>query len=187
MKRKWLSLLLILTMLLVIAAVSGCSGQSADKNSDKTPVTPPADKKMIEQDITLYFSDDQAMYLNAEVRTVEVEEARQAEQIRTAVINELIAGPEDSTLYRTIPPEAKLLGIEVKDAIAYVDFSEEIRTKHWGGSTGEIMTMGSIINSLTELEGIEKVLVLINGEIQETLVGHLEISEPSGRIESLLE
>lgn len=49
------------------------------------------------------------------------------------------------------------------------------------------MTMGSIINSLTELEGIEKVLVLINGEIQETLVGHLEISEPSGRIESLLE
>ena len=97
------------------------------------------------------------------------------------------SGPEDSTLYRTIPPEAKLLGIEVKDAIAYVDFSEEIRTKHWGGSTGEIMTMGSIINSLTELEGIEKVLVLINGEIQETLVGHLEISEPSGRIESLLE
>ena len=106
---------------------------------------------------------------------------------RKAVIDELIKGPEDSNLYQTIPPETKLLGIQIKDKIAYVDFSEEIRTKHWGGSTGEIMTMGSIVNSLTELEGIEKVLVLIEGETQDTLVGHLDISEPSGRIESLLE
>lgn len=183
MNKKRLCLFVLILSMFVLAA-AGCN-PTADRDSDKTP--PPATaNETIEQDITLYFSDDQAMYLKPEIRTVTVEKARQEEQIREAVINELIKGPRDSNLYQTIPPETKLLGIEVKDQIAYVDFSEEIRSKHWGGSTGEIMTMGSIVNSLTELEDIEQVLVLIEGETQETLVGHLDISEPSGRNESLL-
>ncbi|NLB53491.1 MAG: GerMN domain-containing protein [Syntrophomonadaceae bacterium] len=185
MNKKRLSLFVLILLVFLLTA-AGCMGQSGD-GSEKTPGSAAENTATIDQKITLYFSDDQAMYLKPETRTVTVEKARQEEQTRMAVIDELIKGPEDSNLYQTIPPETKLLGIQIKDKIAYVDFSEEIRTKHWGGSTGEIMTMGSIVNSLTELEGIEKVLVLIEGETQDTLVGHLDISEPSGRIESLLE
>ena len=49
------------------------------------------------------------------------------------------------------------------------------------------MTISSIVNSLTELEGIEAVIILINGETQETLAGHLDISEPFGRFETMLQ
>lgn len=185
MNKKWLSGLLIFSLLVFSSLVFGCA-DGAGGEGQKTSETPLTKNQKVEKEITLYFSDDQAMYLQSETRLVTIEKDRETEQLPAAVINELIAGPKDSNLYRTIPPEAKLLGIEIKDGIAYVNFSEELRTRHWGGSTGEAMTMGSIVNSLTELNGIEKVLVLINGETQETLVGHLDISQPSGRIESML-
>ena len=181
MNNKWRSCLLILSFIVFPALVFGCAGKWP--GGSQTPVIP---TDRIQQEITLYFSDDQAMYLQGEKRMVTVEKDQEAQQIPDAVINELIAGPADKNLYPTIPPEAKLLDIEIKAGIAYVNFSEELRTKHWGGSTGEIMTVSSIINSLTELDNIDEVLILINGETQETLVGHLDISEPFGRIESLL-
>lgn len=185
MNKKLLYLLMAMMFVFMLAA-AGCEG-TAEDDSDKTPDPAVNDGATIEQEITLYFSDDQAMYLQPEIRTVTVERAEQEEQIRMAVISELIKGPEVGNLYPTIPSGTKLLGIEIRDKVAYVDFSEEIRTEHWGGSTGESMTLGSIVNSLTELEGIEEVMILIEGETQETLVGHLDISEPAGRIESLLE
>ena len=181
MNKKWRSCLLILSFVIFPALVFGCAGKWP--GGGQTQVIP-ADR--VEQGIILYFSDDQAMYLQGEKRMVTVEKGQEAQQIPVAVVDELIAGPTDKNLYPTIPPEAKLLDIKIEAGIAYVNFSEELRTKHSGGSTGEIMTVSSVVNSLTELDGIEAVQILINGETQETLVGHLDISGPSGRIESML-
>jgi germination protein M len=182
MNKKWWSCFLILSIILFPALVFGCAGKWP--GNTQRPVTSP-DK--IDQEITLYFSDDQAMYLQGEKRLVTVEKGQEAQQLPAAVINELISGPVKQNLYPTIPPETTLLGIEIKDETAYVNFSEELRTGHWGGSTGEIMTISSIVNSLSELEGIEAVMILINGETQETLAGHLDISEPFGRFETMLQ
>ncbi len=181
MNKKWWSCFLILSIILFPALVFGCAGKWP--GNTQRPVTSP-DK--IDQEITLYFSDDQAMYLQGEKRLVTVEKGREAQQLPAAVINELISGPVTQNLYPTIPPETTLLGIEIKEETAYVNFSEELKTGHWGGSTGELMTIISIVNSLTELKGIEAVMILINGETQETLAGHLDISEPSGRFETML-
>jgi spore germination protein GerM len=76
--------------------------------------------------------------------------------------------------------------LKITDQIAYVDFSEEIRSKHPGGSAGELMTLNSIVNSLTELPEIKKVQIMINGKKVDTLVGHADLSQPLGRDESII-
>ncbi|MFN3699563.1 MAG: GerMN domain-containing protein [Dictyoglomus sp.] len=80
-----------------------------------------------------------------------------------------------------IPKGTKLLGLSVKDSIAYVNFSEEFRKNHPGGSLGELLTIYSIVNTLTEFPEIKKVQILINGAILETLAGHIDLTSPIER------
>lgn len=143
------------------------------------------DQETSQQEVVLYFADDQAMYLQAEKRTISVNDDSSALPLKE-IINELIKGPQDQALSAVIPAEAKLLSVEVKESVAYVNFSEEIRTKHWGGSTGETMTIMSLVNTLTEFEEIQGVQILIKGEKQDSLVGHWSIDQPIERDESLI-
>ena len=71
-----------------------------------------------------------------------------------------------------------MLSVSVVDHVAYVNFSKEFRTKHWGGTTGESHTIYSVVNSLTELDGIDKVQFLLDGDNMDSLAGHMETSEP---------
>lgn len=129
--------------------------------------------------ITLYFPDEQAMHMIPEQREVSKDEPLEA-----AVVKELMKGPKTPGLTSTtIPKEAKLLSVEVKDEIAYVNFSRELIEKHVGGSTGEMMTIVPIVNSLTELPGIKKVQFLVEGNKRKTLAGHLIFDEPFERNE----
>lgn len=132
--------------------------------------------------VTLYFTGENAMYLEPEVREVQ-KDGRPLEQI---VVEELIKGPTKPGLFRTIPEGTKLLSIEVKDGIAYVNFSKEFKENHWGGSTGEAHTINSVVNSLTELPGIEKVQFLIEGKKEDTLAGHMIFDEPFSRNENII-
>ena len=84
---------------------------------------------------------------------------------------ELIEGPSNEDLRKTLPPETRLLSIVVNDGVAVVDFSQEFQTKHWGGSAGEGLTIQSLVKTLTSIEGIDKVQVLIQGEVIDSLVG----------------
>jgi germination protein M len=139
---------------------------------------------------SVYFSDDQANYLVRENREAQIEgivEGESGLDMRAKLaIEALIRGPTQPNLYPTIPEGTKLLGLEVKDKTAFVNFSKEISEKHWGGSTGELLTIGSIVNTLTQFAGIEKVQILIEGKIEPTLAGHADISVPLAKNKELL-
>lgn len=186
MHKKGIISLLVTGILLLIVLVSGCSSSQDSDQSSNNPPSPSQDETTFRtQEIVLYFGDDQAMYLVPEKRTIKVPET--ADKLPTgAIINELIEGPNDESLRPTIPKETKLLSVKIEDKTAYVDFSEEIRTKHWGGSAGETMTITSIVNSLTELDGIDKVQILIAGEKQDSLVGHWYIGDPIERMDDII-
>lgn len=169
------ALVLIIFAALLLLVSTGCSWNAPTENTN--PKQPPISSKPMEQpeSIKLYFSDKQGMYLKPEVRQINV----QGEQLADMVIKELIKGPQEKGLQATIPAETKLLSLKIADSVAYVNLSKEIQTKHWGGSTGEIMTVYSIVNTLADLNiGIEKVQLLVEGEKQQTLAGHLDTLEP---------
>ena len=102
------------------------------------------------------------------------------------VIAELIRGPQDNEHVKTVPPNAKLRDLWIEDGIAYVDFSREFQSEHWGGSAGDTFTLFSIVNSLTELPNIEAVYFLIEGETEDAILGHMDTTRPMGRRDDLI-
>lgn len=130
--------------------------------------------------VKLYFSNQDATDLMVEEREIQVNPNIPLEKY---IMEQLIEGPKDSELAATVPSETKIRDIKTVDGICYVDLSSEFVTKHNGGSTGENLTVGSIVNSLTELDNIKKVQFLIEGEKVEEFKGHLDFSKPFERME----
>lgn len=156
------------------AAQEGNSSNSMQgDNEGEPPISPqPAETNVT---VTLYFSDKQAMYLVPVKRKV-VKKGN--ETLEELTVKELIKGPERPDLNKTIPEGTKLLSLQVVDGIAYVNFSKEFKTNHWGGSTGETHTTYSVVNSLAKIEGIKKVQFLVDGDKLDSLAGHLDFSRP---------
>jgi len=113
------------------------------------------------------------MYLVPEKRKIS-----QSPSLARQAVNELIKGPENSELYPTIPEGTQINEVYIVDNIAYIDLSEEIFKSHPGGSSGELMTVYSIVNTLTEIPPIVGVQILVEGNEMKSLVGHVDISMP---------
>jgi spore germination protein GerM len=125
----------------------------------------------------LYFSDAGQSYLTAEDRTLAVPDSI-VERIRIMVWA-LIDGPKAS-LTPTLPAETKLLAVHVtKEGVAYVDFDRTIREKHPGGTSCELLTIFSVVNTLAlNISEIKAVKILIEGREAKTLAGHIDIRFP---------
>ncbi len=134
-------------------------------------VQPVPIEEMVE--VKLYFSDSQAMYLVLEKRKIP-----QAPSLARQAVIELIKGPENSDLYPTIPEGTQVNELYIAGDIAYIDLSEEIFKNHPGGSSGELMTVYSIVNTLTEISQIKGVQILVEGNEKKSLIGHIDISMP---------
>ncbi len=123
-----------------------------------------------EQEVKIYFADEDAIYLKPETRVVP------GDDFYYEVLEELLAGPEEGDLVATIPEDTEILAIEIDDEVARLDFNSALRDNHPGGSSGERMTVYSIVNTMTGLPGIEEVYFLIEGEDLKTLAGHLDLT-----------
>lgn len=176
-----LTLILVTGAIALSLLVSGC-GQSTAPTPPTPPPPPavggeqppisakPAESKVT---LTLYFSDSQAMYLEPEQREV----VKGDETLEELVIRELMKGRGATGSGSPIPEGTKLLGVSVVDGVAYVNFSSEFQTKHWGGTAGETHTIFAITHSLCEIEGIDKVQFMLQGNPLETL-GHMDLTQP---------
>lgn len=138
---------------------------------EKKEVEPVPTEEMVE--VNLYFSDSQAMYLVPEKRKIP-----QTPSLARQAVIELIKGPESSDFYTTIPEGTQVNEVYIAGDIAYIDLSEEIFKNHPGGSSGELMTVYSIVNTLTEIPPIKSVQILVEGNEMKSLVGHIDISMP---------
>ncbi len=127
-----------------------------------------------ETTLLLYFSDENSEYLVPERRYVDISGG---DPIEKRIVEELIKGPAEMGHVKTIPSEVKLLSIETKDNVCFVNLSKDFIDKHSGGTTGEKLTVFSIVNSLTELGTIDRVQFLIEGEKREEFI-HMTFNEP---------
>ena len=130
-----------------------------------------------EEYITLYFSDENGDSLTSEVRKIKVPKGEVMEKL---VVSELLEGPKNGKNLQVIPSGTKIISVETKEGVCFVNLSKEFITKHPGVTSAEIMTVYSIVNSLTELVNVNKVQFLIDGEIKE-LFNHIVINEPLER------
>ena len=77
-----------------------------------------------------------------------------------AVVERLLAGPSEELLESPLPEDVKLLDVEVRDRMAYVDLSAEL-----GELSGVELALADycLTLSLTELEGVRAVVITAQG------------------------
>ncbi|MCC6443319.1 MAG: GerMN domain-containing protein [Armatimonadetes bacterium] len=100
---------------------------------------------------------------------------RQAE----AVIGALIKPGEGKK--SPLPPGTRLRSVSVESDLATADFSRELVDNFPGGSQWESLVVESLVLSLTRIEGIRQVQILVEGEKVESLGEHIEIAQPLTR------
>lgn len=81
------------------------------------------------------------------------------------VVEEVIAGPSGQIagLYPSVNPQTKIINVMTKDGICYVNLDSNFLTVVNNVSTE--IAVYSIVNSLVELSNVNKVQILVNGEV----------------------
>src|SRR5690554_312304 len=136
-------------------------------------------------EVILYFSKPDATGVVAEERTINFPAEADLAQRLNITLQELISGPNQDTLGATIPREVRVLSLVVQDGVAIVDFSEEMHTQHPGGAAGESITITSIVNTLTEFEGVDLVAMTVEGEPLN--LEHIILDAPVERNEDMID
>lgn len=187
--RMLLYLLLVFSLLAAgcsssqpVSQTTGVSGEKAasgqvahdDKKNSNT-------EKVEYTKITVYRATLDAMYLVPEVHQVPRSEA----SAKTA-LELLISAPTRKDVMSPVPAGTVVRNFSIKNHIAYVDFNEKIVKNNIGGSASELLLIGAIVNTLTEFPEIEKVQILVNGAVIETIAGHVDVSEPLSRSPSII-
>lgn len=115
--------------------------------------------------VKLYFANENGDKLIAAYREKHYSTNTPLERF---VVEEVIAGPSGQIagLYPTVNPETKIISVSTKDGICYVNLDSGFLTVMNNVSTE--VAIYSIVDSLVELSNINKVQILINGEVPDT-------------------
>jgi spore germination protein GerM len=172
------ALLLVLVVLIIIYLNLG--GTTKPKPTQFIPSSQTESESEEQKEpltISLFFPSEHDSLLHREEREI-VPESSLALQAKR-IISELLNGSQQGFI-SPIPPETRLRELYItKEGVAYVDFSREIMDKHLSGSSAEMVTIYSIVNSLSyNLKPIKKVFILIDGAEKKTLGGHIDLTAP---------
>ena len=150
--------------------VSFLVGDKPLLDSNETPIGPLNEESFVENagneintytmtTLQLYFANEKGDKLVGERVEVHYSSNMSVEKL---VVEQLIKGPITEKAYPAIPPETKIVSVSTKDGICYVNLDKGFLGQ--GYDVLEMVPVYSIVNSLTELPGISKVQILINGE-----------------------
>jgi hypothetical protein len=187
-RKRWLQLAGIVAI--VIVAAWGASlllermvSPVAEQQTVQPPPAPAANVPHIIA--TLYYGTPDGRALAAVKREVPLGDGPRA-QGRQILQSELEAAP--TPYLSLIPPGTMLRAFYITDrGDAFVDLSPEVSAMHPGGSTGELLTVYAIVNTVTaNLSSVERVQILIDGKQADTLAGHVDLRRPFERDTSLV-
>lgn len=139
--------------------------------------------KIQQETVVLYFANKDNKLI-AEERNIEF---KQNKTMELHIVEELIAGPTKNNALKTIPLETKIRNIKTEDSICYVDLSSDFINKMPTNQQQQTLAIYSIVNSLTNLDTVNKVQFLIDGEKTTILNQPIDISQPIGRYEAIIE
>jgi hypothetical protein len=117
----------------------------------------------------IFFADEEYTKLVAERH--DVGPAETPEERARLVVAALIAGPRSPALSPTIPADAQLKSVFIRDDVALLNFDEHIRSKRFG-STGELFALNSLYRTVTaNVAEVDGVVILVEGRAHRTLAG----------------
>lgn len=191
-QRIFIGIVIILSLIMIVSTgcsvldaqnkAKGTTGQSDAVNdpdrseelneNDLSPV-PEEQPAAIKKSVALYFADRELMNMyRLEKEIVAKEEA----MLPKAALEAWIAGPDHEELQSLVPPEVVVESVELKDGIAYVSLSPEIRNANLG-SGGEMFLIDQIALIMQQFD-CEATQLLVEGQAEESILGHVTTNEP---------
>ena len=137
---------------------------------------------LLSTELTLYFASANGMFTVAETRHVYYSRNVTLDKL---VMDQLLKGPETEGLLSALPSGTKLNSISVsEDGVCVVNLDAAIETAVTGVT--ENVTVYSIVNSLTELDNVKSVQILVNGETPHISNVDADLSSAISRNEDII-
>ena len=166
MNKKIFLKIIIITILLIIAGiliyVKVVNKPSKTAETEITPLEEITDEQERETMISLYFTNTETYVLMPEARVVDAKVL--LENPYKALVEMLIEGPKSDKLKTNIPKETKVNNAELVGDMVKLDLSQEFLNNQVGDIEIASKSIYEIVDTLTELNEVNSVKILIDGE-----------------------
>ena len=163
MNRKvFLTIMIILIIGIVGVTIYLITNKDKDVSQNEIqPQEEAGDDTMRQTIATLYYQNKETKELMPEGRMIDSKELLTGPY--ATLMGLLLEGPKNEKLQTVIPEGTRVLKAELKGETVYLDLSKEFIDNHKGGQEAENMTIYAIVNTLTQLNEVNSVKILING------------------------
>ena len=164
MKKKiWILLLVLLIIFFLVFFIYKnfiVKNNSEEIIEDYTPEEEISEEQLRETIVTLYFENEDKTTLMPEAKRVDANNL--INNPYEYLINLLIDGPKSEQLKKTIPEGTKINSTYLEGDILKIDFSEEFLK-----AENKENNLNAILKTVTQLNEINGIKILINGEEKE--------------------
>ncbi|MBE6944556.1 MAG: hypothetical protein E7459_00520 [Ruminococcaceae bacterium] len=121
----------------------------------------------------LYFSDTDNRYLIAEELQLDLSQ----EELPRYLLDCLLQGPQGSGLAQTVPLNTVVRELGITDGVCNVDLSAEFLRNSPKTELARRMTILSLTNTMTQLEGIDSLVLYVDGK-RLSSYGSMDLTAP---------
>jgi len=179
MKRRQMIGMAVLATLLV----AGCgqkaepapqpTGAEQSSGSNQTPTT--NEPKLTKESISVYYSDNNLMELQKEEQDISF--AEDIEKYKKAL--ELLEKPKKADEHVPLWTDFRYHSVTFDKGTLTIDADSQ--NQYNVGSSGEAMALDALKQTLFQFPEVEKIVILVDGKKAESLMGHVDVTEPLTR------
>ena len=178
-------IMLICVILLITMLISACGDPIAKLTGRPADVGVFTDKELLEEEeaglrsTVLYYRDNKGLLVPV-MRRIPWEEG-----IAKSAINQLVDSPairdylSSFGLLPVLPASTNILGMSINEGLCKVDFNKGILD--YSNESDEKSIVSSLVYTLTEFESIDRVQILVNGQLVDKLKYGTKIKNPLER------
>lgn len=162
------NIFLIIAIIIIIAVVlvfyfikkNNSKTDTSDNILEYTPEEEISTEQMRETLITLYFIDTQTSELKTEGRLLDA--TLLIENPYKEIVQLLLDGPKTTTMQSVFPENTQIIDAKIENNCVTLNFSSELN--NCVDDTQKYNIINSILNSLTQLNEVNSIKFLVNGE-----------------------
>ena len=169
-------LLLVVSMGIYLRHMRRRAAEVESPAADALPVAPPVTGPT--EAVTLYVADDAAGILRDQAAQIPLSGGRQ--QRAEELLRALLRIYQQPGARHPMAPAADIRAIYLVDpGAAVIDLNAAFADQHRSGILSEQLTVNSLVETLAlNVPGIERVTILVEGKMRDTLAGHADLSDP---------
>lgn len=172
--------LVVVGALLIMIGLVACGGEIINtgsgetgnaNNPQETDTSAGINETKEAQSLTFYYVDDQLLEILQEER--EIHFGSNEEKWNEAWST--LQSPQDDNLF-SLWEDIHLIDADLKESQLVLNLS--LPEKLQLGSSGEGLAIQTLINTFGKFKGVETIQLIVDGEVIETLAGHVSIDQP---------